>query len=155
MTKCVRDYTVINSQPSIEALEKLISEFFDTFGMVETIDDLFYYGVFCKPQNYANFEFDITEVYDFDIPYNITNCQAKEEEKIDYVKKLINQIMRKEITKPEWMKYVEMNASCNEYNQAPSTFLQIIPKENQYETLAQRLIEFLYSPNLTITMLKA
>ena len=155
MNECVRDYTVINSQPSIEALEKLISDFCSTFGMVETIDDLFYYGVFCKPQNYANFEFDITEVYDFDIPYNITNCQAKEEEKIDYVKKLINQIMRKEITKPEWMKYVEMNASCNEYNQAPSTFLQIIPKENQYETLAQRLIEFLYSPNLTITMLKA
>lgn len=155
MTKCIRDYTVVNSQPSIEALEKLISDFCSTFGIVETIDDLFYYGVFCKPQNYANFKFDITEVYDFDIPYNITNCQAKEEEKIDYVKKLINQIMRKEITKPEWMKYVEMNASCNEYNQAPSTFLQIIPKENQYETLAQRLIEFLYSPNLTITMLKA
>ena len=155
MTKCVRDYTVINSQPSIEALEKLISDFFGTFGMVETIDDLFYYGVFCKPQNYANFEFDITENYDFDIPYNIMNYQANEEEKIDYVKKLINQIMKKEITKPEWMKYVEMNASCNEYNQAPSTFLQIISKENQYETLAQRLIEFLYSPNLTITMLKA
>ena len=155
MTKCVRDYTVVNSQPSIETLEKLISDFCSTFGIVETIDDLFYYGVFCKPQNYANFKFDITENYDFDIPYNIMNYQAKEEEKIDYVKKLINQIMRKEITKPEWMKYVEMNASCNEYNQAPSTFLQIIPKENQYEALAQRLIEFLYSPNLTITMLKA
>lgn len=155
MNECVKDYTVINSQPSIEALEKLISDFCSTFGIVETIDDLFYYGVFCKPQNYANFEFDITEVYDFDIPYNITNCQAKEEEKIDYVEKLINQIMRKEITKPEWMKYVEMNASCNEYNQAPSTFLQIIPKESQYKLLAQRLIEFLYSPNLTITMIKA
>ena len=154
MTKCVRDYTVINSQPSIEALEKLIADFFGTFGMVETIDDLFYYGVFCKPQNYANFEFDIKENYGFDIPYNIMNYQATEE-KIDYVKKLINQIMRKEITKPEWMKYVEMNASCNEYDQAPSTFLQIIPKEKQYEVLAQRLIEFLYSPNLTITMVKA
>ena len=154
MTKCVRDYTVINSQPSIEALEKLIADFFGTFGMVETIDDLFYYGVFCKPQNYANFEFDIKENYGFDIPYNIMNYQATEE-KIDYVKKLINQIMKKEITKPEWMKYVEMNASCNEYDQAPSTFLQIIPKEKQYEVLAQRLIEFLYSPNLTITMLKA
>ena len=155
MNECVRDYTVINSQPSIEALEKLISDFCSTFGMAETIDDLFYYGVFCKPQNYANFEFDITENYDFDIPYNIMNYQANEEEKIDYVKKLINQIMKKEITKPEWMKYVEMNASCNEYDQAPSTFLQIIPKENQYDALAQRLIEFLYSPNLTITMLKA
>ncbi len=85
----------------------------------------------------------------------VEEYQANEEEKIDYVKKLINQIMKKEITKPEWMKYIEMNASCNEYDQAPSTFLQIIPKENQYEALAQRLIEFLYSPNLTITMLKA
>ena len=154
MTKCVRGYTVVNSKPSIEALETLMSSFFATFGMVETIDDLFYYGVFCKPQNYANFEFDIKENYGFDIPYNIMNYQATEE-KIDYVKKLINQIMKKEITKPEWMKYVEMNASCNEYNQAPSTFLQIIPKEKQYEVLAQRLIEFLYSPNLTITMVKA
>ena len=62
---------------------------------------MFYYDMFCKPQNYANFKFDITENYGFDIPYNITNYQAKEEEKIDYVKKLINQIMRKEITKPE------------------------------------------------------
>ena len=154
MTKCVRDYTVVNSQPSIEGLEKLMSAFFATFGMVETIDDLFYYGVFCKPQNYANFEFDIKENYGFDIPYNIMNCQATEE-KIDYVKKLINQIMRKEITKPEWMKYVEMNTICNKYGQAPSTFLQIIPKESKYKALAQRLIEFLYSPNLLITMVKA
>ena len=155
MSKCIRDYTVINSQPSIEALENLMADFFDTFGMTETIDDLFYYGVFCKPQNYANFKFDISEDYGFDIPYNITNYQAKQEEKIDYVEKLISQIMRKEIKKPEWMKYVEMNASCNEYEQAPSTFLQIIPKESQYETLAQRLIEFLYSPNMVITMVEA
>ena len=88
MTKCVRDYTVVNSQPSIEALEKLMSAFFATFGMVETIDDLFYYGVFCKPQNYANFKFDITENYDFDIPYNIMNYQANEEEKITKLKAL-------------------------------------------------------------------
>ena len=141
MEKCIRDYTVVNSQPSIEALENLMAGFFDTFGMVETLDDLFYYGVFCKPQNYANFKFDVREEYDFDIPYNITNQEANEEEKIDYVKKLINQIMRKEIKKPEWMKYVEMNASCNEYEQAPSTFLQIIPKESQYEVWLIRTID--------------
>ena len=155
MTKCIKDYTVINSQPSTEALVKLVSAFFDTFGITNTIDDLFYYGVFCKPQNYANFEFDVKEEYDFDIPYNITNQQANEEEKIDYVKKLIKQILKKEISKPEWMKYVEMYSICNEYGQAPSTFLQIIPKQHQYEKLAQRLTEFLYSPNLTITMVRA
>lgn len=155
MAKCVKDYTVINSQPSIEALQNLMSVFFGTFGMVENIDDLFYYGVFCKPQNYANFEFDITEKYGFEIPYNITNYEAKEDEKIDYVNKVIKQIIHKEITKPEWMKYVEMNETCNEYDQAPSSFLIIEAKDPQYETLAQRLIEFLYSPNLTITMVEA
>ena len=48
-----------------------------------------------------------------------------------------------------------MNMNCNEFEQAPSTFLQIVAKESQYEALAQRLIEFLYSPNLTITMVMA
>lgn len=154
-TKCVRDYTVINSQASIEALKNLISNFMDTFGMIETIDDLFYYGVFCKPQNYANYKFDITENYGFDIPYNLTNPEAKDSEKVDYVKMIIRQIMHKEINKPEWMKWVEMNTDCNEYGQAPSTFLQIEAKEPQYEAIAQRLIEFLYSPNLLITMVKS
>ena len=153
--KCVRDYTVINSQASIEALKNLISNFLDTFGMIETIDDLFYYGVFCKPQNYANYKFDITENYGFDIPYNLTNPEAKDSEKVDYVKMIIRQIMHKEINKPEWMKWVEMNTDCNEYGQAPSTFLQIEAKEPQYEAMAQRLIEFLYSPNLLITMVKS
>lgn len=155
MEKCYKDYTVINSQPSIEALENLMADFFGTFGLTETIDDLFYYGVFCKVQNYANYPFDTTVDYGFDIPYALTADCAKDSEKIDFVKKTINQILRKEIEKPEWMKWVEMNMNCNEFEQAPSTFLQIVAKESQYEALAQRLIEFLYSPNLTITMVMA
>lgn len=156
MKKCVRDYTVINSQPSIEALENLMADIFGTFGLTETIDDLFYYGVFMKPQNYANYHFDtIFGDYSFEVPFALTAECAKENEKIDYVQTIINQILRKEIAKPEWMKFVEMNMTCNEYDQAPSTFLQIIPKDPQYEALAQRLIEFLYSPNLTITMVRA
>lgn len=155
MEKCIRDYTVINSQPSIEAFENLMADFFGTFGMTETIDDMFYYGVFCKPQNYANYHFDITENYGFELPPVIVSECGKESEKIDYVKRIMNQVMRKEIKKPEWMKFIEMNLVCDEYDQPPSTFLQIVPKEPQYEALAQRLIEFLYSPNLTITMVKA
>ena len=155
MEKCIRDYTVINSQPSIEALENLMADFFGTFGMTETIDDLFYYGVFCKPQNYANYQFDITENYGFELPDVIVAECGKESEKIDYVQSIINQILRNEIEKPEWMKWIEMNMVCDEYDQPPSTFLQIIAKEPQYEALAQRLIEFLYSPNLNITMVRA
>lgn len=152
MEKCIRDYTVINSQPSIEALENLISDFLGTFGIAETIDNMFNYGVFCKPENYANFDYDTTFSNKLNVPLILSSYQSKEDEKIDYVKKIISQVIRKEIDKPEWMKYVEMNSICNEYGQPPSTFLYIEAKEEQYSALAQRLIEYLYSPNLNITM---
>ena len=115
MEKCIRDYTVINSQPSIEALENLISDFLGTFGIAETIDDMFNYGVFCKPENYANFDYDTTFSNKLNVPLILSSYQSKEDEKIDYVKKIISQVIRKEIDKPEWMKYVEMNSICNEY----------------------------------------
>lgn len=155
MDKCYRDYTVINSQPSIEALENLMTEFFDTFGLTDKIEDIFYYGVFLKPQNYANFEFEDCDLCDFEVPYTLTAECTKYDEKLDYVNGIINKILKKEIKKPEWMKYIEMNMTCNAYGQAPSSFLNIIPKEEKYQKLAERLLEFLYSPNLTITMCKA
>ena len=155
MKKCIRDYTIINSQPSIEAFQNLMADFFGTFGLTETIDDLFYYGVFCKSQNYANYPFDITENYGFELPFALTAPCAKDSEKIDFVETIIGQVMRKEIKKPEWMKWVEMNMVCDEFDQPPSTFLRIVAKEPQYEALAQRLIEFLYSPNVLITMVNA
>lgn len=155
MEKCIRDYTVINSQPSIEAFENLVSVMIKTFGLEETIDDMFYYGVFMKTQNYANYSFEVGKQYGFEIPYMLLSECAKENEKIDYVEKIIEQIMRKEISKPEWMKYVELNMTCNIYGQAPSTFFRIKPRQKQYENLCQTLIEFLYSPNLTITMVRA
>ena len=156
MEKCIRDYTVINSQPSIEAFENLINDMIGTFGLTETIDDMFYYGVFCKVQNYANFHFNtVFGDYSFEVPFALSGPCSSENERIDYVQKIINQVLRKEIAKPEWMKFVEMNMICDEYGQPPSTFLNIIAKEPQYEALAQRLTEFLYSPNLTITMVNA
>lgn len=152
MERCVREYTIINSQPSIEALENLMATFFSTFGILKSIDDIFYYGVFFKSQNYMNFSFEFGEDYEFDIPSIILSECASDSDKLDYIEKIIKQIMRKEIRKPEWMKYIEMNMMCNEFGQAPSSFLRIEAIEEKYEKLAQKLIEFLYSPNLTITM---
>lgn len=155
MDCCYNDYTVIYSQPCIEHFEKLVSEISHTFGLVETMNDMFYYGVFCKPQNYANFYFDVSENYGFEIPALIMSCETNESERIDYVKKIISKISHKEIKKPEWMKYIEMTVNSNEFGQSPSTFLYIEPKEEKYRKLGERLIDFLYSPNLTITMLKS
>ena len=35
--------------------------------------------------------------------------------------------------KPEWMEYIEMTESCNEFDAAPSTYLYLVPKENKYK----------------------
>ena len=153
--KCIRDYTVINSQPSIEALDNLIREFYWLQGLCYTIDDVFYYGVFCKPQNYVNFEFDENENDDFEIPYELINECASENEKLDYVLKIIKKVMHREITKPEWMKYIEMNMDCNEYGMPPSTFLQLEAKDPKHNAVTEKLIEFLYSPNILMTMVNA
>lgn len=154
MKGCFVDYTTVYSQPSIEALENLMKDFFGTFGLAETIEDLFYYGVFFKPNNYANYVFDIREDYGFEIPKQLTeeDCMAKS--RYEYVEMIIDKVLKKEIEKPEWMKYIELNMTCDEFDRAPSTFLYILPKQKQYEALAQRLTEFLYSPNLLITMIK-
>jgi len=156
MNKCVIDYTVINSQPSIEALDKLIYEFFwVTQGVSYRIDDIYYYGVFFKPQNYVNFNFCESVDYDFEIPEVLTSECSTDNGKLAFVNKVIKQIMHKEITKPEWMKYIEMNMNCNEFGMHPSTFLYLEAKDSKYNSITDRLIEFLYSANLTMTMLNA
>lgn len=153
--KCVRDFTVINSQPSIEALEKLIKTFFETFGIEKSISDIFHYGVFCKVPTYINYGIEFEDNDDVYIPKIITSTIEKYENKEDFVKRVMKQVIRKEYEKPEWMKYIELNAECNEYGQAPSSFLMIEVVDEKYQPLADALIEFLYSPNLTITMVES
>ena len=62
--------------------------------------------------------------------------------------------MRGEIKKPEWMKYVEEEEICNQFEAAPSTFLNLLPKEEKYQGLANTFLYFLYSPNMMVTELK-
>ena len=152
MERCVKDFTVINSQPSIEALENLMSDFFGTFGMTETIDDLFYYDVFAATNVYANFNYSESFDNKLDAPDILLNTTNSFSERVDYVVKIIKKVLTKEIEKPEWMKYVELNMECGEYDLPPSTFLWILPKKNEYKALAERLTEFLYSPNRTTVM---
>lgn len=156
MDKCVKDYTVIYSQPSVDALDELIKVFFwETQGISHNIDDIYYYGVFCKPQNYVNFHFCSTEDYDFEIPNELSNVCLSNNQRIDFVKRIIRQIMHKEIEKPEWMKYIELHMECNEYGMPPSTFLYLEAKDQKYALITEKLIEFLYSPNILMTMVNA
>lgn len=148
--------TFIYSSRSVEALKDVFTELQHVFGRnnIPDFEDIFYYGVFCKPCNYAFFKYWDNAPDSLEIPEIITNGWAKKSEKLDYVRKTIDEIMRGEIKKPEWMKYVEEEEICNQFEAAPSTFLNLLPKEEKYQGLANTFLYFLYSPNMMVTELK-
>ena len=154
---CAKTYTVIYSQPSVEAFENLMNCFIRTFGIVPTLDEMFYYNVFCRDITYANYNWsDDTTYLDIEsVPESLRNGYAPPDERLDLIHTLIKQITKGEIQKPDWMIRIEMNEEVNEYAMQPSTFLYLIPKEEKYKKLGERLIQFLYSPNLLITMIEA
>lgn len=149
----MKTLTFIYSSQSIDALQELFTELINVFGytVIPKLDDIFYYGVFCKENTYSNFKYWNEAPEDIEIPENLTAVCSKPSERLDYVKMTINEVIRGEIDKPEWMKYVEEEETCNVYDAAPSTFLYLIPKEEKYQELANKLLGFLYSPNMMIT----
>ena len=148
--------TFIYSSNSVETLKNVFAELRSVFGSlnIPKIDDIFYYGVFCKPESYAFFKHWEEAPDEIEIPPSLSSACAKPREKIDFVKRTIQEILKGEIEKPEWMKYIEEEEVCGCCNAAPPTFLMIIPKEEKYRMLSERIIEFLYSPNMMITELK-
>lgn len=183
----MQQLTTIYSSPCIEPFEELITSIGETFTCILTTlglpelkaSDLFCYGVFCKPETYANFTVNADELpNDVIFPSILTSVCSTADERLDYVKKLIDAILCGEevevvvnpITdpctgeiieegsttyvkqeKPDWMVYVEEETTI--CGQAPSTFLYLKAKNEDYQELGEKLINFLYSPSKLITML--
>lgn len=144
--------TTIYSSYSVEVLRDLVTCMSVAFGLGgRTIDDLFCYGVFCRDETYANFS-SWPEDPDFDIPCEITDFCSSESSRVAYVHELIDDIMCGDAEKPEWMLYVEEESE--ECGAAPSTFLRLNAREGRYQCLADLLVDFLYSPNKSVTMLR-
>ena len=153
----MKTITFVYSSESVEALKKLFTELRWVFGhtTVSELNDMFYYGVFCKPNTYSNFNgWEKAQGEGIEVPEMLTSVCPTPSEREDFVKRIINEIIKGEIEKPEWMQYVEEESVCNCCNAAPSTFLTLIPKDEKYRTLADRLLDFLYSPNMMTTELK-
>lgn len=149
----MKTLTFIYSSQSIETLQELFTELINVFGytVIPKLDEMFYYGVFCKENTYSNYKHWNEAPDDLEIPEILTAVCAKPSERLNYVRSIINEIIRGEIEKPEWMKYVEEEETCNIYDAAPSTFLYLIPKDEKYQELANKLLGFLYSPNMMVT----
>lgn len=147
----MKELSLIYSQPSIDTLKEMVNEFIELFSNKNlTIDDLFYYGVFCADITYANYEWSYLIVNSkFEIPEILYAPCATEEERLDFVMRTIKEVMKGEIEKPEWMVYIEMETDCDGYEHQPSNFLRLIPKEEKYKELGEKIISFLYSPNRT------
>ena len=153
----MKTITFIYSSESVEAIKRLFTELRGVFGytLIPEFDDMFYYGVFCKQNTYSNFNgWEKAQGEGIEVPEMLTSVCPTPSEREYFVNRIIIEIIKGEIEKPEWMKYVEEEMSCNCCNAAPSTFLFLIPKDEKYRTLAARLLDFLYSPNMMTTELK-
>ena len=111
--------------------------------------DMFYYGIFCATTTYANYDWEtlVQKEHKFDIPFNLYSPCSTSEDRIRYVEIVIDEVLHKKIAKPEWMKYIEMESGCGACDLQPSNYLRLLPKSEKYKTLAECLINFLYSPN--------
>lgn len=142
--------SVIYSQPSIAEVKKLINTFLFTFKIYDLdANDMFYFGVFCAPETYANYPWYIFQnASNFEIPEELSAPCSNSESRIEYVKVIMNDIIKNKLPKPEWMLFIE-NITDSFCGVQSSNFLYLLPKKEEYKNIGEQLIEFLYSPNRT------
>lgn len=149
---CKTELTYIYSSPCISYLRELVASMQSTFSIKDELDNMFWYGVACNVDTYANYKYynRCTE----EVPDILTNPCQSISSKMDYVKGTVEKVIKREIVKPGWMFHVEEYAAFNKFEDSPSTFLYLIPKDEKYTKFGEALTNFLYSPNLMITLKK-
>lgn len=152
MNNCKEELTYVYSSPCISYLRELIEAFNTTFYSKIDLDEMFWYGVVCNVETYAYYKhYDRCSNY---VPNVLMDETVSLSEKYQYVKEMITLVIKKETDKPDWMFFVEENESFNEFSDSPSTFLVLIPKDEKYKKLGEALTNFLYSPNMLMTLKK-
>ena len=128
------------SEGSVEKLKELVNEMLKTFSQSLTFDDMFQCDVF------------------LDDNYNYCECENETVQEafkgVEDNDKFINEtkikIIKGEIERPGWMKIAEEEESWSGYNK--STTLEIIPRDEKYSELANKLLKYLYSTSHEATM---
>ena len=121
------------SEGSVSAVKDLVNEMLKVFGKEETFDDIFYAQSFLE-EDYHYYEAD-------NFPDGI-------EDKLKFLEEIKVQVLKGEIEKPDWMKSAEENEENEGYSYYQnSTNLELIPKDEKYDELANKLLKYLYSTN--------
>lgn len=147
---CNTQLTYVYSSPCISYLRELVESLDSTFSVKDKLDDMFWFGVFCNPETYANYR-----SYDRcnePVPDLLLNDLEPVSSKMTYVKGMIEKVIRGDEEKPGWMFFVEEYEAFNKFEDSPSTFLYLVPKDEKYRKFGEALTNFLYSPNLVMTM---
>ena len=148
--ECSTQLTYVYSSPCISYLRELVESLDSTFSVKDKLDDMFWVGVFCNPETYANYR--SYNRCNEPVPDLLLNDLEPASSKLTYIKGEINKIVRGEIEKPGYFFFVEEYEAFNKFEDSPSTFLYLVPKDEKYRKFGEALINFLYSPNLVITM---
>lgn len=119
-------------QDSIHQTKELVKEVLKLSGEDKDPNDIFYYGVFCDNDRYLD---NIPNELDL----NPRDYKASEE----LLESLKIQIMKGEIEQPDWMSEAEDDSDW----WAPSRYLYLIPKEEKYKELGQKIRALLNSVN--------
>jgi hypothetical protein len=140
-------YTYSNN--SVDACKKMINELLNVLGSNQTCDDMFY--VFCTVEisqliDYIDDTYDDTD--DDDIPegwYETNKLPYKNcrDAKQKLIWDIFNKIATKTITKPNWLHRAESKENSNGFG--PETYLYLLPKDEKYATVANSIVNFLYS----------
>lgn len=131
------------SSGSITPLKNILQSMLDLMQSPLKPDDLFYFGIFCGISQYANNPILNKEIEN--IPEILISERTPYEQRREYVQGIIDQVLKKEIIKPQWMIDIEQSERCGDGCFAPSTFLHILPKDDKYKELGDNFIKFLYS----------
>lgn len=130
------------SDGALSTLKELVNEMLKTFGKTETFDDIFYAGVFLD-DNEGYYEAD-TRLSEDDEEYVSVFDELNWQERAIKINETKLQVLKGEIEKPDWM--IETEGYYND-SYLSETNLEIIPKSEKYQELANKLIKFLYSTN--------
>ena len=118
--------------PSVEPAKELIGEMLKTFGIDKTVDEIFnIYVLGDEVENYI----DATQHW----PDGMTE---------DKVVELYNAASENGDEKPDWFNAVEKDEECGWYEYAPPiNSLYLVPRDEKYVELGNKLGKFLYSPD--------
>ena len=116
---------------SVVPLKELIDEILKLSGSDQKADDCFFFETFLDDDGYY--------CENENCPFTFDDWSKNEE----YLESLKLQILKGEIEKPNWMKIAEEDSNYDGY-QYPTT-LEILPKDEKYSDLANKLLKYLNS----------